>query len=420
MDTVLPSTRPPGRTAARSMTVLVCGRTASSGGTVRAARSRRPSCCAACVRRPAVRRRDRLREGRRPGRVARAAGRRRRGDQCGRHPCRSARRDARRRASRRAVRALHRVLPRRRAARDPDLGARRRAWRYALLREQVRSRPLPADAADRLPDRASRARLRHGRRVGAVFPDAREPAGAGPAGGRPSAAAPVHVDDLAEVVARCVDVPAAGHPVIDVVGADEVEYREMLARYRAALGFAPAVRIGLPRWPVWRPCCSARCRRDLHPRHVDDAAWREHRRSGRRHGDAWPAAARDRRLHRRGSRRAASRCARDVASPAVARRAGDRVDLDGHRQRVHPSAAREPRAACTRAPDGCPRCSRSTRPARWTSRSASRPSSRRHAARVAQAALIVAYSAVIAVTMPACSPNRSAPCSRTCRFSPSC
>ena len=59
-------------------------------------------------------------------------------------------------------------------------------------------------------------------------------------------AAPVHVDDLAEVVARCVDVPAAGHPVIDVVGADEVEYREMLARYRAALGFAPAVRIGLP------------------------------------------------------------------------------------------------------------------------------------------------------------------------------
>ncbi|MBN3735214.1 SDR family oxidoreductase [Burkholderia sp. Tr-20390] len=66
-----------------------------------------------------------------------------------------------------------------------------------------------------------------------------------PAGGH-QRLRPVHVDDLAEVVARCVDAPAAGHPVIDVVGTDEVEYREMLARYRAALGFAPAVRIGLP------------------------------------------------------------------------------------------------------------------------------------------------------------------------------
>ena len=169
MDTVLPSTRLPHRGAQHDRS-RVRGERLHRAGTVRAARSRRPSCAArrASGGRP-VRRRDRLREGRRPGRVARAAGRRRRGDQCGRHPCRSARRDARRRASRRAVRALHRVLPRRRAARDPDLGARRRAWRYALLREQVRSRPLPADAADRLPDRASRARLRHGRRVGAVF-----------------------------------------------------------------------------------------------------------------------------------------------------------------------------------------------------------------------------------------------------------
>ncbi|OXI80200.1 NAD-dependent dehydratase [Burkholderia sp. AU31652] len=66
-----------------------------------------------------------------------------------------------------------------------------------------------------------------------------------PAGGR-QRLRPVHVDDLAEVVARCVDAPAPGRPVIDVVGTDEVEYREMLARYRAALGFPPAARIGLP------------------------------------------------------------------------------------------------------------------------------------------------------------------------------
>ncbi|MGR3909465.1 SDR family oxidoreductase [Burkholderia sp. SR8] len=66
-----------------------------------------------------------------------------------------------------------------------------------------------------------------------------------PAGGR-QRLRPVHVDDLAELVARLVDSPAAGSPVIDAVGADEVEYREMLSVYRAALGFPPAARIALP------------------------------------------------------------------------------------------------------------------------------------------------------------------------------
>ncbi|MCA8020763.1 SDR family oxidoreductase [Burkholderia metallica] len=65
-----------------------------------------------------------------------------------------------------------------------------------------------------------------------------------PAGGQ-QRLRPVHVDDLAEVVARCVDARAAGRPVIEVVGRDEVEYREMLARYRAALGFPPAARVTL-------------------------------------------------------------------------------------------------------------------------------------------------------------------------------
>lgn len=66
-----------------------------------------------------------------------------------------------------------------------------------------------------------------------------------PAGGH-QRLRPVHVDDLAELVARLVDSPAAGSAVIDVVGNDEVEYREMLARYRAALGFPPAARMTLP------------------------------------------------------------------------------------------------------------------------------------------------------------------------------
>ncbi|MGU7841781.1 SDR family oxidoreductase [Burkholderia sp. AW33-5] len=66
-----------------------------------------------------------------------------------------------------------------------------------------------------------------------------------PAGGH-QRLRPVHVDDLAELVARLVDAPAAGGPVIDAVGGDEVEYREMLGVYRAALGFPPAARVTLP------------------------------------------------------------------------------------------------------------------------------------------------------------------------------
>ncbi|VWB64659.1 NAD-dependent dehydratase [Burkholderia pseudomultivorans] len=66
-----------------------------------------------------------------------------------------------------------------------------------------------------------------------------------PAGGR-QVLRPVHVDDLAECVARLVDAPARGDAIVDVVGGDEVEYREMLSAYRAAMGLPPALRVTLP------------------------------------------------------------------------------------------------------------------------------------------------------------------------------
>ncbi|WP_088506386.1 SDR family oxidoreductase [Burkholderia ubonensis] len=66
-----------------------------------------------------------------------------------------------------------------------------------------------------------------------------------PAGGR-QLLRPVHVDDLAELVARLIERPAAGERIVDVVGADEVEYREMLAIYRRAMGFPPAMRVSVP------------------------------------------------------------------------------------------------------------------------------------------------------------------------------
>ncbi|WP_088501719.1 SDR family oxidoreductase [Burkholderia ubonensis] len=66
-----------------------------------------------------------------------------------------------------------------------------------------------------------------------------------PAGGR-QLLRPVRIDDLAEIVARLIERPAEGERIVDVVGADEVEYREMLAIYRRAMGFPPAMRVSVP------------------------------------------------------------------------------------------------------------------------------------------------------------------------------
>ncbi|RQS68403.1 NAD-dependent epimerase/dehydratase family protein [Burkholderia sp. Bp8963] len=66
-----------------------------------------------------------------------------------------------------------------------------------------------------------------------------------PAGGR-QLLRPVHVDDLAELVVRLIDRSAACGRIVELVGADEVEYREMLATYRRAMGLPPAARVSLP------------------------------------------------------------------------------------------------------------------------------------------------------------------------------
>jgi len=66
-----------------------------------------------------------------------------------------------------------------------------------------------------------------------------------PAGGR-QLLRPVHADDLAELVARLIEVDVADRQSIDVVGAEQVEYREMLAVYRRSLGLAPALRVSIP------------------------------------------------------------------------------------------------------------------------------------------------------------------------------
>ncbi|WP_066126694.1 SDR family oxidoreductase [Bordetella ansorpii] len=66
-----------------------------------------------------------------------------------------------------------------------------------------------------------------------------------PAGGH-QVLRPVHIDELAEAVVRLLDGNHAEPSVLDVVGGTEVDYRQMLATYRASMGFAPAWRIGIP------------------------------------------------------------------------------------------------------------------------------------------------------------------------------
>lgn len=66
-----------------------------------------------------------------------------------------------------------------------------------------------------------------------------------PAGGH-QRLRPVHVEELAEVIERLLDADAGDRGVIDVVGGEEVEYREMLAIYRQSLGFSPALPMSIP------------------------------------------------------------------------------------------------------------------------------------------------------------------------------
>ncbi len=57
---------------------------------------------------------------------------------------------------------------------------------------------------------------------------------------------PLHIDDLAQAVATAVDPATPARRVIDAAGRDAVSYDDMLATYRAAMGFAPAPLLHIP------------------------------------------------------------------------------------------------------------------------------------------------------------------------------
>lgn len=66
-----------------------------------------------------------------------------------------------------------------------------------------------------------------------------------PAGGR-QLVRPIHVDELAEIVVRLVNTGAADQRVLDLVGGTQLEFRQMLATYRASMLMPPAWHISIP------------------------------------------------------------------------------------------------------------------------------------------------------------------------------
>jgi uncharacterized protein YbjT (DUF2867 family) len=66
-----------------------------------------------------------------------------------------------------------------------------------------------------------------------------------PAGGHQQVQ-PVHIDDLCEGALKLLDPAMQPQQCIDAVGAQALEYREMLATYRRSLGLAPALPVAIP------------------------------------------------------------------------------------------------------------------------------------------------------------------------------
>jgi uncharacterized protein YbjT (DUF2867 family) len=66
-----------------------------------------------------------------------------------------------------------------------------------------------------------------------------------PAGGH-QIVQPIHIDDLVQGVLPLVESPALICQCVDFVGAEPIEYRDMLSTYRAAMGFSPSIMIGIP------------------------------------------------------------------------------------------------------------------------------------------------------------------------------
>jgi len=75
-----------------------------------------------------------------------------------------------------------------------------------------------------------------------------------PSGGKQPLRA-VHIDDVAEAALRLLDPATPVQQCVALVGAEVCSYRQMLAYYRAAMGFPPAWTFPMPAWAM-RFCAS--------------------------------------------------------------------------------------------------------------------------------------------------------------------
>ncbi|NMG65027.1 NAD(P)H-binding protein [Azoarcus indigens] len=70
-----------------------------------------------------------------------------------------------------------------------------------------------------------------------------------PSGGKQPLRA-VHIDDVAEAALRLLDPATPARQCVALVGAEICTYRQMLAYYRAAMGFPPAWTFPMPAWAM--------------------------------------------------------------------------------------------------------------------------------------------------------------------------
>ena len=120
---------------------------------------------------------------------------------------------------------------------------------------------------------------------------------------------PVHINDLAEVVARLLMKPSSDRRCIDVVGATQVDYRNMLATYRAAMKLPPAMSIKIPAVLIRAAAAIGTCLRDRCSRATPgpcSIVGTPHRtRQSRRCSSAhrWASGSSSERMRQRGSRK---------------------------------------------------------------------------------------------------------------------
>ena len=146
---------------------------------------------------------------------------------------------------------------------------------------------------------------------------------------------PIHVFELAEIVAGLVERSGSARGVYELGGKEPIDYRQMLAAYRAAQGLGEAIwlPVPMPLMALGAWLAELRAAARVQPRHHAPARARQRAGAQRRAGAARPRPERPRRRPG-GDAAAAARSAPGSSSPLpveLGLRAGARLPLALHR-----------------------------------------------------------------------------------------